>query len=241
MQQKADARQRRDEEQRARRRRAVRTRLAIIVAGALTLTAGAVAVSRLGHDKAVASPAAVSARFAGLEQDGIRLGEPSAPVTLIEFADLQCPFCGQYAREVLPTVIDRYVRTGRLALELNLLTFVGEDSVKGARVAAAATRQQRFWDFTDAFYAAQGPENSGYVTDEFLERTTGAAGVDLEAARAAGPTADRVLGQAQRAADRLGATSTPMFFLRRGHDETPLVIEDLSAETFTAALDEALR
>jgi protein-disulfide isomerase len=241
MQQKAAARQRREEEERAARRRSTRTRLAIIVAAALALTAGAVTVSRLGQQDAVANPEAVSARFAGIPQDGIRLGKPSAPVTLVEFADLQCPFCGVYGREVLPAVIDRYVRTGQVKLELNLLTFVGEDSVKGARVAAAATRQQRFWDFTDAFYAAQGQENSGYVTDDFLVQTAAASGVDLEAAQAAGPTADRVLDQAQRAADRLGATSTPTFFLRRGHDETPLEIEDLTVEAFTAALDEALR
>jgi protein-disulfide isomerase len=183
----------------------------------------------------------VSERFAGIPQDGIRLGSPSAPVTLVEFADLQCPFCRAYARDVLPTIIDRYVRPGKLKLELNLMTFVGDDSVKAGRLAAATTAQDRFWGFTDAFFAAQGQENTGYVTDDFLAETAAAAGVDHEAAKADDTTADRVLAQAQRAAERLGVSSTPTFFIRRGHDEEPLEVDDLTPETFTAALDEALR
>lgn len=245
MQQKAAARERREaleaEQRQTAHRRGLRRRLAIVVAAALVVTAGAVTVSRLGQDAAVANPEAVSARFAGLPQDGIRLGRASAPVTLVEFADLQCPFCGDYARDVLPTVLDKYVRTGKVKLELNLMTFVGEDSVKAAKVAAAASRQKRFWDFTDAFYAAQGQENTGYVTDDFLEQTAAASGVDYEAAKAAGSTADRVLDQAQRAAEQLGVKSTPSFYLRRGHDLEPLEIADLEPETFTAALDKALR
>src|SRR5690349_2453782 len=116
MQQKAAARERREaheaEQQRAERGRGMRRRLAVIVAVAVALTAGAVTVSRLTHDDAVARPEAISARFAGLAQDGIGLGKPSAPVTLVEFADLQCPFCGDYARDVLPAVLDQYVRPG---------------------------------------------------------------------------------------------------------------------------------
>lgn len=245
VQQKEAARKRREaieaEERRAKHRRGARLRLAVIAAAAIVLTAAAVTASRLSQEDAVAQPQAVSERFAGIPQDGIRLGSPSAPVTLVEFADLQCPFCGEYARDVLPTIIERYVRPGKLKLELNLLTFVGEDSVKGGRLAAATTKQDRFWGFTDAFFTAQGQENTGYVTDEFLKQTAAAAGADHEAASGDDATADRVLEQAQSAADRLGVSSTPTFFIRRGHDETPLEIDDLSVETFTAALDEALR
>jgi len=213
-------------------------RLAVIAVAAVALTAGAIVLFQRDGEAVAADPAAVSARFDGLAQDGIRLGKASAPVTLVEFADLQCPACGVYAREVLPTVIDRYVRTGKLKLELNLLTFVGEDSERGARAAAAASRSRRLWNFADAFYAAQGPENSGYVTDDFLESTAKAAGVEHEDAES---TADRVLQQAQRAAERLNVQGTPAFFLRRGHDETPLEVDDLTPEAFTAALDAALQ
>jgi protein-disulfide isomerase len=110
--------------------------------------------------------------------DGISLGSPDAPATLIEFADLQCPFCAASARDELPPVVERYVRAGRLRLELHVLAFLGEDSVPGAAMAAAAAHQDRLWSFTDAFYRSQGPENSGYVTDDFLRATGEAAELD---------------------------------------------------------------
>ena len=57
----------------------------------------------------------------GIPQSGLALGSPKAPVTIVEFADLQCPFCAEYHRNVFPSILDRYVRTGKVRLELRLL------------------------------------------------------------------------------------------------------------------------
>lgn len=185
-----------------------------------------------------------AARFAGIPQDGIGLGSPDAPATLVEFADLQCPYCGAYAREVLPTVVDRYVRPGRLRLELRLRAFLGEDSLRGAAVAAAAGRQDRLWPFVDAFYRNQGPENSGYVTDRFLRKLAGAIpGLDTRRAFAdrSSPAARRSLMSAERLATRLGSNSTPAFYLRRGDGSLEaLTPSALTSDAFTTALDGAL-
>jgi protein-disulfide isomerase len=152
---------------------------------------------------------------------------------LTEFADLQCPFCAAYARDVLPTVVDRYVRTGRLRLELRVLAFLGEDSVRAGAMAAAAARQDRLWSYTDAFFHRQGAENSGYVTDDFL-REVGAATPGLDVERALGDRAHALdaLTAAERAAGEMGADHTPAFYLRRG-DGPARPVEP-------AALDEAL-
>jgi protein-disulfide isomerase len=248
--QKAAARQQRlaleaAQRRAAHRRRAVVTLVAVTVA-ALSVVATVVGLSRGGADepaRAAPQPAATHALFAGLEQDGIALGSPTAPATLIEFADLQCPFCGVYARDVLPSVVERYVRSGRLRLESHVLTFLGEDSVRAGRMAAAAALQDRLWDFTDAFYARQGEENSGYVTDAFLADAGTAAGVDLGAARRAqgGSAATKLLEDSRAAAERLGIEGTPAFYVRRG-DGTPrpLAVSELTAEAFAAELDAAL-
>ena len=178
--------------------------------------------------------------MAGITQDGIALGDPAAPATLVEFADLQCPFCGVYGRDVLPTLLDRYVRPGKLRLELHVLTFLGEDSVRAGRVAAGAAAQDRLWSFTDAFYANQGEENSGYVTDEFLRSTTAAAGVDLDAALA-DEGAPGVLERARAEAERLAVQGTPAFFLRHGDGELePLEFDDMTPQAFVSALGAAL-
>ena len=91
--------------------------------------------------------------------------------------------------DTLPSVIRDQVRTGKVKLAAPHADFLGEDSVRAARVAAGAERQGRLWAFLEAFYARQGTENSGYVTDDFLRDVAKAAGVD------AGPA----IGQADSA------------------------------------------
>ena len=180
----------------------------------------------------------------GIPQQGVTLGEADAPATLIEFADLQCPFCAQYATQALPTVLDRYVRSGRLKLQLRLLAFLGPDSERGAEVAAAATLQDRLWPFSELFYANQGAENSGYATDRFL-RGLARATPGLDVAQVSrdldSPRARSVIRQAERQANRLGVEGTPTFFLVQGASAPePLDVSSLDAAGFTAALEAAL-
>ena len=103
------------------------------------------------------------------------LGDPNAPVTVTEFVDLQCPICANASRTVAAAVIRDYVRTGEVKLQARTLSFIGPDSVRAARVAAGAEQQGKLWPFLEAFYAKQGAENSGYVTDDFLRDVAAAA------------------------------------------------------------------
>ena len=194
-----------------------RLRLAVVAALALAVVATAVIISPDRPQADTPAPAPTS-QFEGIEQDGISLGSPDAPAVLVEFADLQCPFCAAAARDALPGVVDRFVRTGRLRLELHVMTFLGEDSVRAGAMAAAAARQDRLWSFTDAFYRSQGAENSGYVTDDFLRATGKAAGLDVERAFADRdrPRVLETLADAERAAAALKVDHTPAFYLRRG-------------------------
>ena len=203
-------------------------RLGVVAALALAVVAALVIASRPAPEPT----AAPRALFDDIPQNGITLGSPDAPFVLTEFADLQCPFCAAYARDALPTVVDRHVRTGRLRLELYVLTFLGEDSVRAGAMAAAASRQDRLWDFADSFYASQGPENSGYATDDFLRRTGEAAGLDVEQAfgdRSRQPVLE-TLAEAERAAGALGVDHTPAFYLRRGDGRArPIEVSELDA------------
>ena len=96
------------------------------------------------------------------------LGDPKAPVTVTEFLDLQCPICAEASKTTLPTLVNDYVRTGKVKLQARTLHFIGADSSRAAQAAAGAQAQGKLWPFVEAFYAAQGQENSGYVTDGFL-------------------------------------------------------------------------
>ena len=183
--------------------------LAVLGASAVLVAAG-IAVSASGGAKPPAPPAPpASATFRGIpEHDGV-LGDAKAPLTLTEYVDLQCPICADASKQTLPWLVENYVRTGKAKLELRTLHFIGPDSERAARVAAGAERQGRLWPFVEAFYAAQGQENSGYVTDGFLRSVAKAAGVDAGKALAAadGEPAMRRLERANADATRLGVNA----------------------------------
>ena len=187
----------------------------------------------------------VASEFGGIPQSGVELGEAKAPTTLVEFVDPQCPFCGQYSRDVLPTVLRRYVRTGRLRLRMELLTILGDDSQRMAGVAAAASAQDRAWQLMELFYENQGDEGSHYASDDYLRRIAEATpGLDAPAALrgADGSTAQALLDQASSAASRSGVDSTPTFFLeQRGEPPQKLEPSDLTPEAFTSAVNSALK
>ncbi|HYH89734.1 MAG TPA: thioredoxin domain-containing protein [Solirubrobacteraceae bacterium] len=216
-------------------------RLFAALAAAAVVTAAAISVSASSGTPPAKAPAApVSNLFRGIpEHDGV-LGDPKAPVTLTEYVDLQCPVCAEASKQTLPWLVENYVRTGKAKLDLRALHFLGPDSEKAARVASGAKAQGRLWPFVEAFYAAQGQENSGYVTDDFLRAVAKASGVDADKAldAADGEPALRFLEQANADATRLGVESTPTFTVAEG-DGAPKVLG--SGVLDQAAFEKALR
>ena len=211
-------------------------RLLAAVTAAAVVTAAAIAVSASGGTKHTAATAPVSTTFRGIPEHAGVLGNPNAPITLTEYVDLQCPICAEASEQTLPWLVQNYVRTGKVKLQIRTLHFIGPDSERAARVASGAKAQGRLWPFVESFYAAQGQENSGYVTDAFLRSVAKAAGVNADKALAAGGQAD--LDQADSDATRLGVTATPTFTVARG-DGQPKVIG--SGVLSRAALEKALR
>jgi protein-disulfide isomerase len=194
----------------------------------------------------VVGTAETSAMLDGIPQNGTILGDPKAPVTLVEYADLQCPFCRDYALGALPALIDRYVRDGKVKLDLRLLRFLGPDSDTSAKAALAAAGQDRFWNFAELFYRNQGKENAGYATDAFIRRL-GAAIPGLDPAslvgdRAATPAAERRLAGFEAAAKAARVESTPTFLLASGtRAPKRLEVTSLDAASFTGPIDAAIR
>ena len=189
------------------------------VTGVLVATLTAGSTSQLAPGKPVPGAPQTLALFAGIPQHGIALGDPRARVTLVEFGDLQCPTCAQFATDALPPIVARYVRSGRLMLEFRALDFIGADSRRAASMAAALAEQDRLWEFVELAYRNQGLENSGYVTDTYLSALAAAIpGVDLQRALGArGSEAARAqLEEARALARQAHVSSTPTFEVSRG-------------------------
>src|SRR5262249_44807657 len=96
----------------------------------------------------------------------------------MEYLDLQCPICKAAFSQILPGIVNDYVRPGKVKLQARTLHFIGNDFTRAAQVAAGAQAQGRLWPFVEAFYVFQGRENSGYVTDSFLRGVARASGVN---------------------------------------------------------------
>lgn len=80
------------------------------------------------------------------------LGDEDAPVVLYEWTDFTCPYCGLFHRDTLPTVIDEYVDTGNVRIEVHDVTFIGPQAEDAAVAARAAGLQDHYFDFLFAVY-----------------------------------------------------------------------------------------
>jgi protein-disulfide isomerase len=206
----------------ARRRRNL-IQLGIVAVIAAAVLIGVIVVSHgkssSGGGKLGPQSAQVASLFRGIPQHGTQVGNPSAPFTLVEFADLQCPVCRAYTLDALPSVIRNYVRTGKIKLDLKLRTFIGPDSVTAAKLAAATGQQSRIWPFADLWYHQQGEENSGYVTPAFLKKiANGTPGLNASKALSASDSAAaaQLVNADEQLANTLRSNGTPDFFIRRG-------------------------
>ena len=162
------------------------------------------------------------------------LGDPNAPITVTEFLDLQCPICAEASQTTLPHLIHDYVRTGKVKLQARTLSFIGPDSVTRRPVRAGAEQQGKLWAFLETFYASQGAENSGYVTDDFLARSPRppASTPSKALAFADGDTSQTPLTRANAEAQKLGVNATPTFVVQHGNGKPQVV----SADKLAAAL-----
>jgi protein-disulfide isomerase len=114
----------------------------------------------------------ITALIGGIPQSGNTLGSPTAPVTLKYFGDLECPICREFTLGALPGIIQKYVRAGKVRVEYHSMeTATREPEVfKSQQVAAyAAGKQDRGWYFIETFYHEQGEEDSGYVTEKYIQ------------------------------------------------------------------------
>jgi protein-disulfide isomerase len=222
-----------------------------VVAIAVAVVVALVLISSSGGDGGKKSGAeltgvAETREFVGgLKQRGTVMGDPGAPVTVVEFVDPQCPFCAEASANVIPPIVDKYVRTGKVKIEMALLTFIGPDSRKAGLFAAATALQNRLWGFMHLLYANQGEENSGYVTTAFLT-SVGRDVPGLDEARAAtdaaGARAAAILARGRTLATRYAVDSTPTFLVgRSGGQLRPAQLDELTGQALADDIEPLLR
>jgi protein-disulfide isomerase len=154
--------------------------------------------------------------FKGIPQKSYTLGWPFAPVTMVEYIDLQCPFCQEFETQVMPDILKKYVRAKKLKVEVRVLDFIGPDSSRGRNALIAAANQNKAYQFAELLYFNQKTENTGWLNDSMVGQTAasipGLKVAQLLSDRNSGSTSNQAKEwDGQQAADQV--TGTPTLFV----------------------------
>lgn len=164
------------------------------------------------------------------------LGEAGAPVVMVMYSEFQCPFCGKFARDTEPELVERFVDDGTLRIEWRDLPYLGEESLTAAAAGRAAADQAAFWPFAAHLYAHQAPPNSGTLTGDRLVGVAQELGLDGQRFRTVmedGATLAAVEADVDEAVE-LGVTGTPTFFINGR-----VIVGAQPTEVFVEAIERA--
>src|SRR3954466_5826459 len=187
---------------------------AIVVVVAIVISSGGAKGPTKSAREKVAGQDLAAQEFGGIPQSGGTLGDPKAAATLVEYGDLVCPACKAYSDDVLPPLIQKYVRSGKLKMEFKPFQFVRPYSLQAAQYSYAEGLQNKGWNFDRIWYINQGDESDNYVTDEFARRiASGVPGLDADKliADSKTPAAKEAAAKVAHEFQTLGFNSTPSF------------------------------
>jgi len=210
-----------------------------VIAIAFAISSGSSNSGAKPHSKAAQEAASqVDQLLAGIPESGNVLGNPNAPATLVYFGDLECPVCREFTLGALPTVINNFVRPGKLKIEYRSMeTATREPAVFREQQAAAlaAGLQDKMWYYVELFYHEQGEEDTGYVTPAYLrglaEQVPGLSLKQWEGQRSSPKLIEEVERNETEAGEE-GFQGTPSFLLGptggKLHKITELTANDLN-------------
>ena len=107
------------------------------------------------------------------------LGSASAPVTIIEFGDYQCPNCKKWFLDTKPDIVTNYIDNGKASLIFVDIAFLGDDSVPASRATYCAEEQGKYWDYHAFLYTNQMGIDNGWASIDSLKGYANNLGLDM--------------------------------------------------------------
>jgi protein-disulfide isomerase len=109
------------------------------------------------------------------------MGAEDAPVVVVEYADFQCPYCGQFSQSVEAQLREEYVGTGQVRFVYRHFAFIGDESTWAAEASECANEQGHFWEYHDKLFQEQSGENTGTFSRDNLKQFAADLGLDTTA------------------------------------------------------------
>lgn len=143
------------------------------------------------------------------------LGNPNAPVTLVEFGDYQCHFCNVFFHSTEDSILKNYIETGKVRMIFKDFNIIGPDSVNASHGAHCANDQGLFWEYHDILYTNWTGENNGWASSENLGRFAQEVGLDMDkwTECMVGANHSQTILASNNDAKSLELTGTPAFFI----------------------------
>jgi protein-disulfide isomerase len=219
-----------------------------LIAGAILIAGIIIAGAILLKGKSAPTPTTDNNQPALAQVDPVTatdhvLGDPNAKVTMIEYADFQCPFCGKFFTETAQPVIEKYVKTGKVQFVFRDFAFLGPESIKSAEASWCAGDQNKYWEFHDYLFTHQNGENKGAFADANLKTFAVTLGLDattfnqcLDSGKYTKTVTDMTA-----AAGKAGVQGTPKSFILKKGKVVSTVDGAYPLADVSAKLDAALK
>jgi len=193
---------------------------AIIIAGSIVYLVSSrnQPTQQANAPSATSTAQAPNAKLPDISARDVILGDANAPVSLIEYGDYQCPFCGQVFKEVEPQLRDEYIKTGKVRMVFRNFQFLGPESTNAGAAAECAKDQEKFWLYHDALYIAEtkdAKENNGSLNRALFVKLAGSVGLDVPTFTTCLDSNKYVaqIGTEQTDATAIGVNSTPTTYI----------------------------
>ena len=144
------------------------------------------------------------------------LGDPAAPITIVEFGDYQCHQCYNWFHNTKPAIVEDYIETGKANLVFVDLAFLGRDSPIAAQASYCAEDQEMYWEYHNTLYDFQESKiDGGWANSERLKAFASSLGLDMDLFNSCLDSekySKRIQYNVQQARDH-GVRGTPGFFI----------------------------
>ena len=170
------------------------------------------------------------------------LGNPNAPITMVEFGDYQCTFCSKFFHETENSIITNYVKTGKVKMLFKDYIILGQDSMNAANAAHCANDQKLFWEYHSILYNNWAGEDTGWANLAHLHEFARTLDLDFDEFSACMSDLkwNELVNLSSIDGQKLGVTGTPTFFVIDQNNDVIKIVGAQRYDVFKEIFDSVL-